>query len=176
MRQGYEWTAYIGAPLVSLGIIFYLVKASGINVSYGDIKDYGGALLNVSGSVFTIMGIWVAYLYPDALVRITSSNVSSGDFSEARENSSRLKTMVGSIITSALVAMVIVYVFLGKTLLSSTVFYQDYRADIKSFAVSIVILATLFQTISIFYVIRSNFLFLVEFHERRVKREREDDV
>lgn len=176
MRQGYEWTAYVGAPLVSLGIIFCLVKTSGINVSYADIKDYGGALLNVSGSVFTIMGIWVAYLYPDALVRITSRNVSSGDFSEARENSSRLKTMVGSIIISALVAVAVVYVFLGKTLFSSTIFYHDNRAEIKSFAISIIILATAFQTISIFYVIRSNFLFLVEFHEKRVKHEKEDDV
>ncbi len=122
------------------------------------------------------MGIWVAYLYPDALVRITSDNITSADFSEAQENSARLKTMVGSIIISALVAMAMIYVLLGKTLIASTEFYEAHRLNIKAAAVTVVIYATLLQTLSVFYIIRSNFLFLIEFHEKRVKREREDDV
>ncbi|WP_343582736.1 hypothetical protein [Pseudomonas sp.] len=118
----------------------------------------------------------MAYLYPDALVRITSDNITSADFSEAQENSARLKTMVGSIIISALVAMAMIYVLLGKTLIASTEFYEAHRLNIKAAAVTVVIYATLLQTLSVFYIIRSNFLFLIEFHEKRVKREREDDV
>lgn len=176
MQKRHEWIIYIGVPIVVFWGLFFLVKWSEVTISYADIKDYGGALLNVSGCVFTIMGIWVAYLYPNALIRITSDNVSSADFSEAHENSARLKTMVGSIIVSALVAMAIIYVILGKTLLSSTSFYDLHRLDIKSFAIAVIIFATLLQTLSVFYVIRSNFLFLIEFHEKRVKREREADV
>ncbi|WP_201209808.1 hypothetical protein [Pseudomonas sp. S36] len=176
MRKSLEWALYLSVPLLLFGIILALVKWSGITVSYADVKDYSGALLNVSGCVFTIMGIWVAYLYPDALVRITSDNITSADFSEAQENSARLKTMVGSIIISALVAMAMIYVLLGKTLIANTDFYEAHRLNIKAAAVTVVIYATLLQTLSVFYVIRSNFLFLIEFHEKRVKREREDDV
>ncbi|MFG0679239.1 hypothetical protein ACF8GB_01695 [Pseudomonas sp. xss_4] len=176
MRKSLEWILYLCVPPLVFGVILALVKWSGITVSYADIKDYGGALLNISGCVFTIMGIWVAYLYPDALIRITSDNVTSADFSEAQENSARLKTMVGSIIVSALVAMAIIYVLLGKTLVANTAFYEAHRLNIKATAVAVVIYATLLQTLSVFYVIRSNFLFLIEFHEKRVKREREDDV
>lgn len=176
MQKRHEWSLYIAIPVLVFFGLFSLVKWSAISVSYADIKDYGGALLNVSGCVFTIMGIWVAYLYPDALIRITSDNVSSADFSEAQENSARLKTMVGSIIISALVAMAIIYVLLGKTLISSTTFYHTHRMDIKFFAITIIIYATLLQTLSVFYVIRSNFLFLIEFHEKRVRRERDDDA
>lgn len=176
MQKRHEWSLYIAIPLLVFFGLFTFVRWSEIAVSYTDIKDYGGALLNVSGCVFTIMGIWVAYLYPDALIRITSDNVSSADFSEAQENSARLKTMVGSIIISALVAMAIIYVFLGKTLISNTNFYQTHRLDIKYLAITTIIYATLLQTLSVFYVIRSNFLFLIEFHEKRVRRERNDDV
>ena len=59
---------------------------------YNDFANYCTLLVSVSGMVFTIMGIWLAFLYPNALQRIVNpKTIETVDFTEQLEDTRRLE-------------------------------------------------------------------------------------
>ena len=67
---------------ISIFSYFFVSKLS-ISYSFEDYKEYSSVLINVSSMVFTIMGIWIAFLYPNALSRIIDPKITTVDFSES---------------------------------------------------------------------------------------------
>jgi len=61
-----------------------------------------GLLVGISGAVFTIMSIWIAFLYPNVLRVLKGENLVNADFSSSGGDTTRLKIIVGVIIQSAL--------------------------------------------------------------------------
>lgn len=79
---------YIAIFILSLLII----STSNINYVYNDFANYCTLLVSVSGMVFTIMGIWLAFLYPNALQRIVNpKTIETVDFTEQLEDTRRLE-------------------------------------------------------------------------------------
>ena len=67
--------------LLILACAIYLINNFSLTYSFNDLKDYMNVLLGISGMVFTIMGIWIAFLYPNALSRIVDPNkIKTADF------------------------------------------------------------------------------------------------
>ncbi|HHQ4444725.1 TPA: hypothetical protein ACSP1W_004027, partial [Aeromonas veronii] len=43
-------------------------------VSYSGISSVMSVLQNISAAIFTIAGIWIAYIYPEAITSFTNSS------------------------------------------------------------------------------------------------------
>lgn len=160
----------------NIGLFIIFVRFN-LQYSYQDLKDYLNVLLTVSSMVFTIMGIWIAFLYPNALHRITNpKKIEHVDFTETLSETRRLEGLVGSILMSAMVVLVIMFIFLFKVIISYIPYFIDYIRYIKAAAFSVVFVISILQVESVFYVIRSNILFINELHSKREEREADADI
>lgn len=144
--------------------------------TYNDFKDYCGILLPVSGMVFTIMGIWIAFVYPNAILRLQDpEKIQTADFSKTMSDTRRLEVIVGTIMKSAFVAFSITLIFFTKLAFSQTQLYLEHIALVKSIALGIIFFLTLIQSSALINVIYSNFLFVDDLHNRRESKERSND-
>ena len=165
----------IVAYLVVFSLMLFFFSWAGIEYSYADMSSYLQVLLVVSSMVFTIMGLWIAFLYPNALQRLINQNVEPTDFSESLNETKRLENLVGSIIRSAIVVIMIMAFFICKLLLSNTTWYTANVEVVKVIVVSVISFISILQVESIIYVIASNILFLNDLHSKRERREADED-
>ncbi|UYG08295.1 hypothetical protein [Halomonas sp. M4R1S46] len=157
-------------------LVFFYAQHFSLSYSYVQLEGYLKSLLAVSAMVFTIMGIWIAFLYPNALRKIVNpSKVEYADFGESLSETKRLEGLVGSVLRSSFVVVVIMLVFLGKILLQPALINFDVGL-VKSISVSLVVVITLLQFESIYYVMYSNVMFINELHSKREEREADEDV
>lgn len=166
-------TIYAALPICS----FYLLHRFPIDYRYTDFQQSVSILIAVSTMVFTIMGIWIALLYPNAMKRIVDpSKNSAKDFSESLEETKRLEAIVGSVLKSVIALLGIMLIYLFKLLLANTAFYYNYLIIIKNAALSSLILLSWLQIEAIFHVGHANFSFLNDLHKKREEREAENDI
>lgn len=161
---------------ILLPIIFASLFKAGTNFDYNTYKDITSTLLAISGMIFTIMGIWIAFLYPNALLKITNKNLNPADFSETSEDTKRLEAIVGSIIKSSLIATSILILYLLKAIISETQIYQEHIHIIKISALTITIYLCYFQIESVVQVVYANISFLNDIHSKRASRIADDQL
>jgi hypothetical protein len=126
--------------------------------------------------VFTIMGIWIAFVYPNAIKRLQDPDkIKIADFTSTLQDTRRLESIVGSVLESATVATGITLVFFAKLILGGTAFYKGNHLFFESIGVAFVVLLTLIQSSAIIGVIWSNYLFIDDLHTRRETQERHND-
>jgi len=148
----------------------------GIKISYADIKDYCGVLIMLSGMIFTIMGIWIAFIYPNAIKKLSDPNrIETADFSETLNDTRRLESIVNSVMSSGFVAVVIAALFFMKIILSSFASLPALREVLMSSVFGVVVFITLLQFRSVWSVLRANYLFIEELHHKREVQERKND-
>ncbi|SEJ50503.1 hypothetical protein [Pseudomonas sp. NFR16] len=151
--------------------------AQRLGFSYSDFKDYCNILLSISGMVFTIMGIWIAFVYPNAIKRLQDPDkIKIADFTATMQDTRRLESIVGSIMESGSVALCITLIYLCKLLVSGIPAYIEYREVAKAASLGVIIFLTLVQCSAIFSVIYANYLFIGDLHTRREVQERKSDV
>lgn len=145
--------------------------------SYSDYKDYLALLAGLSGMVFTIMGIWIAFLYPNAMSRIVNPvRLVATDFSESRSDAKRLESIVGAVMISALIMLAILFITLLKIIVMMLPIYLVYKEEIKSIALAVAVLTTLIQMESVINVVISNIMFINDLHFRRQARQSEEEL
>ncbi|WP_417068185.1 hypothetical protein [Niveibacterium terrae] len=154
-----------------------LVWLFGVDYHYGDLKDYIGLLSSVSSMVFTIMGIWIALLYPNALNRIVDpKKIEIADFSETREETKRLERIVAAVLQSAVVLMVALLVMAAKTALVKTGFYVNNAFVLKSLALSAVAAISAMQVDAVLSVVFANVMFINDLHRKRLEKRADQDI
>lgn len=169
----YKATTYTIATLL-LTIFIYKI---GLRVSFSDFKDYAGVLINVAGMVFTIMGIWIAFLYPNALSRLANPDkVATADFSESFGETKRLEALVGSILKSALVVSLLLAIHLIRTILSSSDLYKQNGQFLSAVALASAITLTCLQFEAVFHVMWANVMFLNDLYRKRQAVQADQDV
>lgn len=130
-----------------------------------DYKNYLSLISSVSGMVFTIMGIWIAFLYPNAMIRIVSPDkLVAKDFTESKSDAKRLENIVGAVMTSALVMITVLLIALAKIILPMTPIYLENIMQFKAAALSALMFITFAQLDSVFYVVLSNVMFINDLH------------
>lgn len=160
----------------SIGI-YFATKKWLYGYQYADYKDYLNLLSAISGMVFTIMGIWIAFLYPNAMSRIVSpERLVARDFSQSRSDAKRLESIVGAVLASAIVMLAVLLMALAKIFLQSAPFYLDFRIDFKACALSILFFFTLIQMESVLNVVISNVMFINDLHFRRQERQSDEEM
>lgn len=159
------------------GLIFLIAYNIPISYKYSDLNSYATVLMGVSSMIFTLMGIWIAFLYPNALQRLMDpEKIENADFSTSLSETKRLEGLVGSVLRSAFVVVILMFLALSKVVFSEMWFVSSYVIFIKSLVLSIVIVLSFLQLESIFYVIYSNVMFINELHTKREDREADADI
>lgn len=158
-------------------IVLFLSIKYGISISYDNFKDFSEILLNVSGVVFTVMGIWIALIYPAALSKIVdSNNILLVDFSEAKTDTKRLEFLVFSILKSAFVVVIILAAYLFRFIALNFDFYSDCLFLFKAIAISTLVVLFFMHVESILHVISANIMFINDLHRKRQEREADQDI
>lgn len=155
----------------------WLCNRMQLNFRYEDIKDYLTLLSGVSGMVFTIMGIWIAFLYPNALSRLVDQQkVITVDFTESLSDAKRLERIVAAILISALVMLGALFFTLGKVVLVPTSFYQEHRMIVRASAFGALIFLTLAQVEAVLSVVFANVMFINDLHWKRQERKANEEL
>lgn len=61
--------------LILPSIIGLAIYKLGINFSTTGIQKASDITLSISGMIFTIMGVWIAFIYPNAILRLKSKKI-----------------------------------------------------------------------------------------------------
>lgn len=148
-----------------------------VDYRYEDLKDYIALLSNVSSMVFTIMGIWIAFLYPNALNRIIDpKKIEIADFSETLEETRRLERIVAAVLQSAIVLTTALLVMAAKTALLKTGFYASHAFCLKTLAISVVAAITAMQIDAVLSVVFANVMFINDIHRKRREKRADRDI
>ncbi|MDU4002704.1 hypothetical protein [Pluralibacter gergoviae] len=176
--------------LLALALLAY---KKGSLYSYADIKDVLSTLQNISAMIFTIAGIWLAYIYPKAISAMvkpsnTISEVLSNDADKAESISvenkirpvdkdsinkdiTRITIIVETIIISALVILAIVFINIFKPIIVNFSFFQENILALHVLGCFTSLALVYFQLISLFTIILSNVIFLNDMHNEKNKNE-----
>ncbi|RZQ29297.1 hypothetical protein D8T36_05905 [Vibrio vulnificus] len=145
----------------ALGYMSYNIQDS---FSYDNLKDLIDILKNASAMIFTIVGIWLAYIYPNAITAIVKPD--SVEYVAGEQDAKRIEMLVGIIITSALIIIGIILFFASKTIFSSFDWYPKSHYWMKPLGFSFIFFLSYLQIISISKVIFSNIMFLNDLHTK----------
>ncbi|WP_454874793.1 hypothetical protein [Paraburkholderia xenovorans] len=163
--------------LVLFAVTEYAFVHFEISYTLSDLKNYTDALLAASGMVFTIMGIWIAFLYPNALSRIVNpEKIKTADFSQTLSETRRLENIVGSVLKSAMAIVFVLILYLAKVVLSKTAIYINHIVIFKSVALSGVTVFSVLQIDAILGVVFANVMFINDLHGKREDRQMNDEI
>ncbi|WP_272664515.1 hypothetical protein [Providencia sp. PROV174] len=155
--NGAKWDVI---ALVIIAILIYFLKDS---LRFRDIKDVVGTLQNISAAIFTIVGLWVGFLYPNAIQGIVSDNI---DYIKNTKDVPRIERLIYVIIVSALVMLGTLVFYIVKALIGNLNIYNEFKWFIKYIALVFVFSLCWLQSRCIFSVIISNFRFANNLYSR----------
>ncbi|WP_139292521.1 hypothetical protein [Xenorhabdus thuongxuanensis] len=133
------------------------------HVRYSNVTDAISVLQNISAVVFAIGGVWIGYLYPNAIAGLMKSE--KVDFFASENDAKRVEGMVFIIIVSALVLVGITLFYLMVILLKGSEFYRENYLSIKLLGLSFVLYLIFTQILCIFLVILKNISFINRLHK-----------
>ncbi|WP_456025983.1 hypothetical protein [Pseudomonas capeferrum] len=145
-----------------------------IDIDAGSISNILGLLVAIAGAIFTIMSIWVAFLYPNVLKTLKGENLVNVDFSAGGEDTARLKEIISVIVQSAstMIAAVVLLI------LVSTI--NEFGLGVRLWVVGIIQFVLLFvsglQICALISTIRINLSFMDLLEKHRSKRAKDWDT
>ena len=157
-QQAINFIAFVLCCLIS----YFSFKS----FSYNDAKDILGVLINISASIFTIVGLWVGFLYPNAMNSIVKDDVS---YIKNEHDSPRIEKLVYTIITSALVMAGILVFFLFKSMIHPLTVYNDHKELFKVVGIFFIYFISWMQLKCVMSLILSNLHFVNHLHGRLAK-------
>lgn len=146
------------------------------NYDFLYLKEYLLALLSISGMMFTILGIWIAFLYPSAIYRISDpATIESADFSDSLNDTRRLEALVLGVLRSIFVAAVIMLTFAVRSFLNilGVVEVGDHA---NALIYSFLFMLGVVQIETIGYVVISNVMFVNDLHKKRASKAEDQDI
>ncbi len=155
--NGAKWDVI---ALVIIAVLIYFLKDS---LRFGDVKDVVGTLQSISAAIFTIVGLWVGFLYPNAIQGIVSDNI---DYIKNTKDAPRIERLIYVIIVSAFVMLGTLVFYMIKALIGNSNIYTECKWFIKYIALVFVFSLCWLQSRCIFSVIISNFRFANNLYSR----------
>lgn len=169
----WSWIFHIGLLI----LIIWISVSFRDTLRFSDLTPLISILQNTSAMIFTIMGIWIAYLYPEAIVKIINSSkdevsIPNNDtvkpFPLKKEfdkksyikNESRIKIIVGIVALSASVMICLIIITLAYPLVINSWIYQTTPSVIRGLGLFVIVTLTYAQIFAIYIVIASNINFL----------------
>jgi uncharacterized membrane protein len=152
--------------------IFSLVILAAINaitswyfsaeIRLESIEKLTSALQNTSAMIFAISGIWVAYLYPNAISGLVTEEFDQSLKEKSNKALSRLRLIVGVIVLSGTVMAGVILLIIFASLLEGTNFYSDNQDFFKGVGLFAVLFFCEIQLFCIYVVLASSISFIIE--------------
>ncbi|HDL7395907.1 TPA: hypothetical protein PXN48_000656 [Yersinia enterocolitica] len=132
-------------------------------IKYNDVKDVISTLQSISAAIFTIVGLWVGFLYPNAIASIVTDDI---DYIKNTKDAPRIEKLIYVIIISALVMLGTLFFYFLRSLIGNSSFYLNNVFWIKTIALIFIYYMVWLQSKCIFSVILSNINFANNLHTR----------
>ncbi|MDU5839354.1 MAG: hypothetical protein E6Z53_20190, partial [Pantoea sp.] len=150
-------------------ILFVLAFLLGDSYTYSDIKDILSTLQNISAMIFTIAGIWLAYIYPKAISAMVKPSILIGEnkpnsdgeivrpelklTAEQKEgllkDVDRITLIVEAIVVSALVILAILLINVAKPIFSHSETVINHIETFSKIGFFITLTLVYFQIVSL---------------------------
>ncbi|EKZ5283056.1 hypothetical protein REV77_000556 [Klebsiella aerogenes] len=175
--------------ILLIALLGYIAFKFGALYKYSDIKDVLSTLQNISAMIFTIAGIWLAYIYPKAISAIvkpsTLNREKLGEASLSNEviipekplttaekksidkDIKRITMIVETIIVSAFVIFAIVLINAFKPIFSNFDLVKTNLETINKIGCFVSLSLVYLQLVSLFTIIASNVVFLNDIHNEK---------
>jgi hypothetical protein len=129
------------------------------DLTYSDISPVVSVLQNASAMIFTIMGIWIAYIYPQAMRKVIQPS-SSAIFPD--EDKKRVQLLVGVVVISAVTLAILLIGISIKPFLVNSSFYLKTPELFSFVGLSVLLCLVYAQLFCIYSVIASNINFITD--------------
>ncbi|EIQ0120575.1 hypothetical protein LUH71_002350 [Escherichia coli] len=114
------------------------------------------------------MGIWIAYVYPNAVLKIVQPSKVTTIFSE--DDLKRVKLLVGVVISSALILLLLLIGVTLKMFLTKTDIFAQHRQVFTGVGLWCLLSLTYAQLFCIYAVIASSVNFIIELKNLNTKK------
>lgn len=152
------WHVFVALVVIVLGVW------GSDKLTLNDLQPLLGTLQNTSAMVFAIAGIWVAYLYPEAISSIVKDKDTAElteKLNEERDDIQRVRLIVGVIALSGFVmASLLVFSVIGP-MIQKAVFFSSYKDVTRSIGLILLFSLTYLQLFAVYVVLASNINFLI---------------
>lgn len=145
-----------------------------VEIEAGSVTNILSLLVAIAGAIFTIMSIWVAFLYPNVLKTLKGENLLNVDFSAGGEDTARLKEIISVIVQSATTMILAVMLLILASIGS------NFGFNAKMWIVGVCQFGLLFisglQICALVSTIRINLSFMDVLEKQRSKRAKDWDT
>jgi hypothetical protein len=148
--------------------VTYLSYSFRLDIEFKDVEPIISILQNTSAMIFTIMGIWIAYIYPNAVLRIVQPTKITAIFSD--EDLKRVKLLVGIVVFSALILILLLLGVTIKTFIIKTTTYTKYKSTLTGAGLWCLLTLLYAQLFCIYAVIASSINFIIDLKNLNSKK------
>jgi hypothetical protein len=145
-----------------------------IELDGGSVPVILGVLVAIAGAIFTIMSIWIAFLYPNVLKTLKGENLVNVDFSGGGEETLRLKEIISVVVQSATTMIIAVVLLLVTSVLGEMSF--ALKGWVFEGCQFVLLFISGLQVCALISTIRINMSFIDVLEKHRSKRARDWDV
>lgn len=164
---------------VIIYLIIILLSLIGSYLGYpfvgnGTLQPILSTLQNISAAVFTLAGIWIAYIYPQAISAYT--NPEKVTLMKGVDDTTRIYDLILIIFTSALVLAFTLFYQVLFVVFHKNQFFIQHIETVKYIITFIVIALSLTQIKALSSIMVNNFKFLERLYKLKTEKELEDDL
>lgn len=154
--------------LLLAAAVTYVSYSFRLDINFKDVEPIISILQNTSAMIFTIMGIWIAYVYPNAVLKIVQPTKVTAIFSE--DDLKRVRLLVGVVISSALILLLLLTGVTLKTFLTKTNFFTQHRQVFTGIGLWCLLSLIYGQLFCIYAVIASSVNFIIDLKNLNTKK------
>lgn len=161
-RKFVIWHSFVLVIIVLLSVLYRS------DLTTADVAPLISILQNTSAMVFTIMGIWIAYLYPNAILSILQPSKVESLFSE--EDEKRVTLIVGVVALSAIVMCCLIIGTTATPFIIKGSLYTIFPEAIGFISLFFLLVLSYAQLFAVYIVFASNLGFIMKLRSLRNKQ------
>ena len=148
---------------IGLAISLALALFSFGNITFSSLDSIISALQNTSAMVFAIDGIWLAYLYPEAVAGLVKGE--NLKLENDRAKAKKIESIVGIVVVSALVMIGIIVFYVANAFFINTDLYINNKSCFKLFSVTYIVFLAITQIYCVALVIKRSVSFINQLYK-----------
>ncbi|RRA89784.1 hypothetical protein [Aeromonas veronii] len=154
--------------ILVIAVVTYISHHFRSDIAFKDVEALIAILQNTSAMIFTIMGIWIAYIYPNAVLRIVQPSKVTALYSET--DTERVRLLVGIVILSAAILSLLVIGVAAKPFIVKTAAFTSNKEAFTSIGIWGLLALTYAQLFCIYIVIASSVNFIKDLSNLKAKK------
>lgn len=163
---------FIQASLLVMSFVMSWLSSG--KISSSDLTSLLSTLQNISAAVFTIAGIWIAYIYPEAISSFTNPDKIA--LIKGTESTEQVKSLVFTVIISASVLTCTLLFGVFSLLYKNSDLVIENKGFFVLISTTFVVYLSLNQTKAILSVIINTLRFVSKLFYLKTEREVNDDL